>query len=290
MKYALFLGCTVPARARNYELSTRKVAEKMGIEFVDVKEFACCGFPVKSIDQETSLLIAARNLSLAEEAGLGICTVCSACTSVLTEASKRLEEDEELREEVNKKLGEIGRSYKGEVKVRHFARVLYEEVGIESIKGAVVKELSRFQFAPHYGCHYLKPSEIYDGFDEPEFPRSLDNLIEATGAGCVDYEDKNRCCGGGILGVDENLSLKMAKVKLDQIKKVGADGIALVCPFCSVMYDDNQRKIESSFDESYNLPVLYYPQILGLALGFEGRELGMNMNRVKTKELLAKVA
>lgn len=289
MRYALFLGCTVPARARNYEISTRKVAQKMGIELIDLPEFACCGFPVKSIKHDTSLLMAARNLSIAGDAGLDICTVCSACTGVLTEASKKLEEDEELREEVNRQLKQIGRSYKGGVKVRHFARILYEEVGVDKIEEMVGRKLSQFKIAPHYGCHYLKPSELFDGFDEPEYPQTLDKLIEATGAVSVDYMEKRLCCGGGILAIDEGVSLGMVKRKLDMVREAGADGMTLICPFCSVMYDDNQRKVEASFDEEYKIPVLYYPQLLGLALGYDSKELGLQMNRVKTKELLSRL-
>lgn len=289
MKYALFLGCTVPARARNYELSVRKVADAFGIELVDVPDFSCCGFPLNSIDAETCLLLSARNLALAEEMGLPICTLCSACTGVLTETNRELREDGEVRAQVNEKLGQLDKAYNGGIEVKHFARILYEDVGIDTIKSSVKRDLGTLQIAAHYGCHYIKPSEIFEGFDDPEHPRSLDELIAATGASCVEYEDKIQCCGGGILAVDEDLALKMADSKLGHIKAAGADGISLICPFCSVMYDDNQRKIESTLERTYGLPVLYYPQILGLALGFEEKELGFNMNRVKARDLLAKI-
>ena len=289
MKYALFLGCTVPARARNYEISVRKVAEALGIELVDVPDFSCCGYPLNSVDAETCLLLSARNLALAEEMGLPICTLCSACTGVLTETNRELQEHEEVRTQVNEKLGELNRAYNGGTEVKHFARILYEDVGIEKIKSSVKRDLSSLRFAAHYGCHYIKPSEIFEGFDDPEHPRSLDELIAAASASTVEYEDKIQCCGGGILAVDEDLALRMADSKLGHIQAAGADGISLVCPFCSVMYDDNQRKIESTLERTYGLPVLYYPQILGLALGFEEKELGFNMNRVKAKDLLAKI-
>ena len=126
MKYALFLGCTIPARSRNYELSARRVAQKLGIELVDVPDFICCGFPIKSADQKASMLLAAYNLSLAEERGLNVCALCSSCTSALTEAAHHLSEDSDMREQVNESLSRVGRSYEGGVKVRHFARILYE--------------------------------------------------------------------------------------------------------------------------------------------------------------------
>jgi len=288
MKYALFLGCTL-AKTRHYEMAVSKVAERLGIELVYLDDFACCGYPVKSIDFLSATCLAARNLSVAAAAGLDIVTLCSACTATLTECAKELEHDHALKEQVDEKLAEIGVEYKGGVTVKHFARLLYEDVGLDRLKGEVKRDLSDFKVACHYGCHYLKPSEIYEGFDNHEFPTTLDELVDAIGARSVDYQNKMRCCGGSVLAVDEELCLSVAHGKLDDIKNAGANCITLVCPFCSIMYDDSQRKIESMFDDSYSLPVLFYPQLLGLAMGFDPREIGLNMNRVKPAELIAQI-
>ncbi|MCJ7593288.1 MAG: CoB--CoM heterodisulfide reductase iron-sulfur subunit B family protein [Desulfobacterales bacterium] len=288
MKYALFLGCTIPARSRNYELSARKVAGKLGIELVDIEKFICCGFPIKSADLRSAMILGAYNLALAEKNGLDLCTLCSSCASALTEVAHHLSEDERAREEINANLSRLGLQYKGGVKVRHFARVLYEEVGPEELKKHFTKSLEGLRVASHYGCHYLKPSEIYENFDQVEDPHTLDELVALTGATVVDYPNKKRCCGGPILPVDEKTSLAVAKEKLDDIAEAGADAINLICPFCSVMYDSNQKGIETAFNAAYNLPVLYLTQILGLAMGFDRKELGLNMNVVKTKELLAR--
>lgn len=290
MEYSLFLGCTVPARARNYELSTRRIAEALGIRLVDLDGSVCCGFPIRSVHYESFLLTATKNLILAEERGMDICALCSACTSMLTEVNKELGENNELREKVLKKLG-IKKKFKfrNAIRVKHFARILYEDVGIDKIKSKIQKVLGALKISAHYGCHYLKPSDIYENFDDPEHPKSLGELIEATGATLVDYEERNFCCGAGTLAIDENISFSMANKKLSRIKDAGADAISLICPFCSVMYDNNQPAIESKFNGSYNLPVLYYPQLLGLALGMNKRELGFNMNRVKIDPLIKKL-
>jgi heterodisulfide reductase subunit B len=285
MKYALFLGCTIPARSRQYELSARKVAQTLGIELVDIENFICCGFPVKSSDKKSALILAGYNLALAEKNNLDLCALCSSCTSALTEASRHLSEHENQRAEVNESLGRVGLKYEGRVKVRHFARILYEEVGLEELKKHLTKSLEGLRVASHYGCHYIKPSEIYDNFDQVEDPHTLDEMIALTGATVVDYSNKKRCCGGPVLAVDEKTSLSVAKEKLDDILEAGADMINLVCPFCSVMYDSNQKGIETQFNVTYNLPVLYLTQILGLAMGLDRKELGLNMNVVKTKHL-----
>jgi heterodisulfide reductase subunit B len=288
MKYAFFLGCTIPARSRNYELSARKVAERLDIELVDVEEFMCCGFPVKASDYRSAEVMGAYNLCLAQEKGLDMCVLCSSCASQLTEVAHSLSQDGPDREQVNQELSRVGLKYDGGVKVRHFARILLEEIGIDTITEHFVKDLIGLKTAIHYGCHYLKPSEIYDGFDDVEDPKSIEALVAITGARVIDYPGKKRCCGGPVLPVDENVALAVAKEKLDDLADAGADAMCLVCPFCSVMYDGNQKSIESEFGTNYSLPVLYLTQILGLAMGFDRKELGLNMNIVKTKELLSK--
>ena len=280
-EYALFLGCTVPVRGLHYEVSARKTAEKLGVRLLDVKEFGCCGFPIEGADHLTSLVMSAMSLCAAERAELEIVTLCSACTATLTKANKVLKEDAHVREEVNKVLEGFGEKFKGTTKVRHFARMLVEEVGVAKIREAAVNPLAGIKIAPHYGCHYLKPSEIYEGFDSPERPGTLDKLLTAIGATPVDYEEKLQCCGGGILGVDELTALKMTQQKLQHIKDAGADAMTFICPFCAVMYDSNQKAVEAKVGGKYGVPGFYFPQLLGLALGFTPKEMALELNRVK---------
>lgn len=289
MRYAFFLGCTIPARARNYELSARKVAETLGIELVDMKDFVCCGFPIKASENKSAEVMAAYNLCLAQERKLDVLTLCSSCSSALTEVAYHLSNDDALKEEVNEELSKVGLKYEGTTRVRHLARVLYEDIGPEKIKANIKTKLNDLKIAVHYGCHYLKPSEIYEDFDNVENPKSIETLVALTGARVVDYSGKKRCCGGPVLPVDEKVALAVAKEKLDDIAEAGADALCLVCPFCAVMYDSNQKGIESEFGTSYQLPVLYLTQVLGLAMGYDTKSLGLNMNVVKTKELLSKI-
>jgi len=289
MKYAFFLGCTIPARSRNYEMSARAVAGKLGLELVDLPEFSCCGFPMKSSNLKAARLLAARNLALAEEQGLAIAALCSSCNSMLTEEAHEFEKDPEALEEVNSGLSRIGRKYEGTTKVKHFARVLLEDVGLDKIKETVTRDLGGMEIATHYGCHYLKPTEIYPEGENPDNPSSLDQLLQVVGAQPVYYGNESNCCGGPVLVSDENTALSMAKQKLDHIKASGARAMNLVCPFCSVMYDSNQKSIEAKFDVSYKIPVLYLTQILGLAMGLDRKSLGLNMNVVKTKQLTEEI-
>jgi len=287
--YILYLGCTIPQRATNYEMASRKVAAAFGLEFIDVPDMVCCGYPLASVDDITPLSMAARNLAKAEAAGADICCLCSACTGALTEAAHELEHNHALLERINEHLAEIGLHYSGGVKVRHFARILFEEIGPGAIAEKVTRPLP-IKVAPHYGCHFLRPHEIHGEFDSVEDPRVLDELLKACGCQPVDYPEKLKCCGGGVLAVDEKLALSISNRKLAQVKARGADAICLICPFCSIMYDTNQKKIEQEFTAQYGIPVLFYPQILGLAMGMAPKDLGLQMNRVSAKALLAKLS
>jgi len=282
-RYAIFLGCTVPVRAQHYELATRNVAKELGIEFVDLKESSCCGFPLKALDAETSLLMAARNIGLASNLGLDVVTLCNSCTAMLSDAQVKLQTSG-----FRKKFTELGFSYPNNIKVRHFVRMLYEDFGLENLKKAIKKPLKNLKIISHYGCHYLRPSYLHS-FDNAENPHTLDELVGLTGANVIEYQEKKLCCGGSVLGVDEELAIKMANQKLFVAKNNNADVMISICPFCTVMYEDNQRKVETKFNISYNLPILYYPQLLGLGLGLTTDAVGLKFNRIRPESIFSKI-
>jgi heterodisulfide reductase subunit B len=289
LKYALFLGCTISVREQNYEIAVREVAKKLEIEFEDIEDFSCCGFPIKSTNTEVSLIIAARNLSIAANKGIKICALCNACTAALTEANKELTYNLELRKKINKELAKIGRKFTPGVEIKHFSRVLFEDVGIDAIKKKVVRDLRGLKFSVHYGCHYLRPSSLYDHFEDAENPYTVEKLVAATGAEVVNYKNKLDCCGGPIFGIEKNIARSMAKHKLDIVTQAKVDALITICPLCSIIYEDTQKKMETEFNLKYNLPVVYLPQILGLAFGIDIKQLGFHLNKIKPDALLEKV-
>lgn len=286
MKYAYFPGCVTPQKENAYELSARKVAEKLGMQLIDLEGANCCGFFVEPVDHLTATILAARDLSLVEENGFDAITLCPACSGHFTRVRLELLRDEEIRNRVNEALKEVNKKFEGSFKVKHFVNVLLEDVGIEKVRNSVTKQLSQLKVAPHYGCHILKPSAEIQ-FDNPEDPRVLDSLIKATGAECLDYVEKRLCCGAPVMGVDEKLALKILREKLKSTQRVGADAIVTFCPFCHLHFDLNQLTIREEFSEEYNIPVLHYTQLLGLAQGFTFNELGLYENRVPADEILS---
>ncbi|MBQ7701816.1 MAG: CoB--CoM heterodisulfide reductase subunit B, partial [Candidatus Methanomethylophilaceae archaeon] len=244
-KYAFFLGCIAPLRYPGIEKSTRVVSEALGLELVDLKDASCCPAPgvIRAFDKYTWLAAAARNLALAEKEGLDILTICNGCYGSLFDAAHELAEDKEALAKVNEVLAKIGLEYKGTTKVRHFAEVLYNEVGVEAIKAKITKPLE-YQVAAFYGCHFLKPSKIKQ-LDDPENPHILDDLIEATGAKSMPRKQKVMCCGagGGLRAGFPANAMKFTQTNLENMKESGAQFIIDVCPFCHLQFDIGQKDL-----------------------------------------------
>ena len=287
-KYAVFLGCTAPTQVIQYELSSRWVCKQLGIELVDIDDFVCCGINQVNLSQEAGLLLAAMNLANAEARGLDILTICAACTGHLAEAVERLK-NPETRDRVNNKLKTVGLEYKGSTQVKHISRVLYEDVGIDEIKRKIKRDLSNLRVASHYGCHYLKPESAFEGFDDPDNPKTLHQLISATGALPVQYETLNLCCGGKSFPITKELASSLVQKKLDNLKNKKIDCLVVQCQTCYLMYNDQQKAIGEKFKLPYDIPVLLYPQLLGLALaGDPKKDLGLDLNAIPLNSLLAK--
>ena len=280
LKYLLFLGCVIPYRISSYEISARKVLQRLGVELIDMPEFNCCGLPIDSVDHDAMLILAARNLFLAEQQGLDILTLCPGCAGTLQKVNKTLQIDKKLKEKINGILKEIGMYVEGsKIRVRHLIQALSEDIGLDKIKEAVLKSLNGLNVAEHNGCHILRPTK-YVEFDDPENPIILKKLIEATGAECLDYMYETDCCGAPIIGVNDKIPLYLAGDKLRNLKAVQADALITVCPFCHMMFDINQPRIERLLSERFGIPVLHYTQLLGLAMGFNPKELALDTLRV----------
>lgn len=278
MKYALFLGCNIPARVEQYELSARAVLRQVDVPVTDIREFNCCGYPLRNSNRKAFLFSSAVNLALAESAGLDIMVLCKCCFGSLKEAAHVLGEDGGLREEINGLLAGRGLTYGGRVQVRHFLSVLYHEVGLDVIKGKVTAPYKKFKIATHYGCHALRPSKVTE-FDDPVAPTLFDRLVEVTGAKSVDWASKLECCGAPVLGVNDALSMKLTRRKLSDGKKAGADYLCSACPYCHLQFDTVQGMMVSG-NGSDPLASILYPQLLGLSMGIDEETLGIGKNRL----------
>jgi heterodisulfide reductase subunit B len=279
MKFALFLGCNIPARLTQYESSSRAVLERLGVELVEIKEFNCCGYPLRNIDFKASILASARNLALAEKENLNMTVLCKCGFGMLKHADYLMKEDSSLLKEINTTLKEEGIEYKGGIEIRHLLSVLYHDVGIDTIKEKITRPFKDLKIATHYGCHALRPSEVVK-FDDPVNPTLFDNLVTLTGAESIYWEKRLDCCGAPLFGVNDDLSMDLTEKKLLDAKQSGADFLCDACSYCHIQFDTVQSMINSKGGKNHALPPILYPQLLGLCLGIDGDTLGLGENKI----------
>ena len=280
MKFALFLGCNIPARVPQYELSARAVLDKLGVEIADNPEFKCCGNPIRNIDQKTFIAMAARNLALAEKQGLDMLVLCMCCFGSLKKAAHIMQHDPAVQAEVNALLAKEDLHYSGKTEVKHLLSVLYHDIGPEALKAQAGNPFKSLKIATHYGCHALRPSDVTQ-FDDPVAPVVFDTLVNATGAKSLDWPLKLECCGAPLLGVNDDLSMELTRKKFADGRRVGANYLCVACPYCHMQFDKVGQMLAALQDKSPYLESIVYPQLLGLAMGLDREALGMTIDIVE---------
>lgn len=290
-KYAFFRGCLIPTKYPHLEYVARLILPQIGIELVDIDEFTCCADPIqfKGADQLTWLAIAARNICLAEETGLNILTLCNGCINTLATANHMMKREPELSDKVNRILVNTGHQFKGEVEIKHFLQAIVGDIGIGRLGNYVKTPLRGLNVATHTGCHLTSPEDVLN-FDDPIDPKVLDSLVAALGAEPVDYDLKSLCCGVGFsLSGDTAASSHLLKDKLENMREYGADCIVTGCPFCYQQFDLGQLAAFRKYKLDFKLPVLYYLQIIGLAMGFGIEEMQYGAHRIKDESFVRKL-
>lgn len=279
MKVAIYWGCKIPTAQYAYEMSLRQVFPHLDIELVDLKGASCCGGPVRNINTSAAMYLSARNLALASQTSLDDLLVpCNECHFMLSETKHRITNDEEMRKKIEELLREEGLTYSDNIKIWHVIDLLHDVVGIDTIKAKVKKPLKGLKFVVHPGCQIIRPSDI-GRVDSAENPKKLDALVEAVGAETLDYSEKLDCCGAALLYSHEDSALSLAGSKLKAVQGYGVDGFVDTCPYCHIMYDARQKEAATMVGGKLSLSVLYYTQLLGLALEIEQEKLGLHLNQ-----------
>ncbi len=282
--YSYFPGCSSSeGGSKAYGDSALAVARALDMELKELEDWNCCGStPYSSVDELSSLCLSARNLSIAEKKGLDLVTPCSACYVILNRTNTYLKEYPETRENVTEALAAGNLKYNGTVRVRHLLDVLANDIGYDAIKAAVKKELGGLKVAAYYGCQVVRP---HPGFDHPELPQSLDRLVGALGAEAVDFPLKSRCCGGSLVIPEEDLALGLMKKILDSAARKGAECLVTVCPLCQTNLDAYQSQVNRRLGTKFNIPVLFFTQLMGVAFGLPEEQLGLETSIVPPKVL-----
>ena len=284
MKLAYYPGCTLHGTAREYNASTKAVSKAAGIELTEIEDWNCCGALEAIFDKELSMGLSARNNMLAQKTGLDLVVPCSICSHNLSRADKAMKTDEAFRVKIEKALGE---KYKG-VKIKHLLDVMVNDVGTEALAKKFVKPLKGIKAVPYYGCLLVRPSEV-SKFDNPENPTSLDDLIKATGAECLPFTQKTKCCGGNLLMSKQDYAFILTKKLFDEAKSAGANCIVVACPMCHMLLDGQQSMVEKAHNTVIDLPILYFTQLIGLAMGLSEKELELDKNMVSPEALIESI-
>ncbi|OPY08055.1 MAG: succinate dehydrogenase/fumarate reductase iron-sulfur subunit [Syntrophus sp. PtaB.Bin001] len=286
MKYAYFPGCSADSTARDLYSSTVAVARALGIEMIEPEGWSCCGSTMAhQTNPDLSAALAAASLLKVRKMGLDMVVSCASCYSRMKIANAEIASSPKTRKAVAQALGE---DYDGSVRVRHFLEIVLEDVGLDKLRKALKSSLGGMKVASYYGCLLVRPPEI-TGFDDPENPLSMDRLIEAMGGESLDWPSKVDCCGGSLTLTRSDRVVGLSASILAMAKDSGAECIAVACPMCQINLDLRQSDISTVTGRSYNLPILYIPQLMGLCLGLPADALGLEKLIVSPREVLSSV-
>ena len=294
MKYTYYPGCSLERNASAYHESTMAVANPLGMEFQEVEDWNCCGATeFIAVDKMQAYALAARNLSLAEQQGNGsgvtMVAPCSACFLNLSKCDAYLTKDAPLAAKVNTALAAGGLHYTpGSVKTRHLLEAVVNDVGYEGVAARVKRPLYNLKVAPYYGCLIVRPGFL-DKFDDEEYPTSLDKLMVTLGANVVDFPMKAHCCGGHMTQIGEEVALGLIYRLLKNAADYDADVIATICPMCQLNLDAYQENVNKHFGTNFNIPILYFTQLMGLAFDMDPVTLGFGKEFIDAAPALAKI-
>jgi heterodisulfide reductase subunit B len=286
MTYLYYPGCSLEGTSVEYDISTRLLLETLDIHIQEIEDWTCCGASAaESYSNLLSHVLCGRTLALAEKmkGPSQILVPCSACYLNLKRTEETVKRDKHLLEKINRVLAEENLVFRGDVTVRHLLDVLSTEVDIEKIKQLSQDKMARFAMAPYYGCQCLRPFSV---FDDPEAPHSMDELIHATGAKVFNWEAGGQCCGASNTTTKPEAGMALVARILNAAK--GADAILTVCPMCQMNLESSQRKISHRQGVDLEIPILFLPQFLSLAMGKAINDVGLDKNLSKTKAFTAR--
>ena len=274
MRYTYYPGCSLEASARGYDESMHFVFKTLGHELKEIDDWNCCGATSYMATKETiSLVISARNLALAERQGGDIIAPCSACYTILHKTNHIMKNNFIMREKVNQALRSDDLEYNLTLRVRHPLEVLHNDNGgVEAIAGRANGALKGLRVAPYYGCQIVRPER---GLDDKDNPQMMDTMFSALGADMVYFPMKVYCCGGMLMTTYPDVGLELNQKILECADVNRAEVIITTCPLCQINLEAYQDKINKAFNTNYRIPVLFFSQALGLALGGSPQELGL---------------
>ncbi len=284
-QYAYYPGCSLESLSMGYHLSAIEAARGLGVELKEIEDWNCCGATAYfHVDELLAYTLVARNLAMAEKEGLDFVAPCSGCYKNAYFTNNYLRQDPELAEHINFALEADNLHINGTTNVRHLIEVFVDDIGFEEIKKNVSRPLKGLLVAPYYGCQLLRPRKDGEDVENPQF---FEELMSAIGAEPVNFASKNRCCGGSLIITNRKAALDMVHVILHDAEKNGANVIATICPLCNVNLELYQHQVNREYGTEFSMPILYFTQLIGLALGITPGRLGIGKELVSAAPMLS---
>jgi heterodisulfide reductase subunit B len=267
-------GCSLHATGIEFHMSTKAVAEKLGLNLMEPEGWVCCGTsPAHNTNYYRSVKLPMQTLAIAQEMGHSYMTMpCAACFSRFRIAMHEVQHDPNLRRRIAE---DIGFEYTGGIKVDNLLTTITDRVGYEAAAKPVVKPLEGLRVACYYGCLLTRPPDV-TGEENFEYPMNMDHLVEALGAEAVDWSYKTACCGGSLSLSTPDIALDLSHQILENAIDVGADMIATACPLCHANLDLWQNQINEEYGGQFDIPIVYFTQLMGVAYGLDAKTLGMD--------------
>jgi heterodisulfide reductase subunit B len=268
-----------------YDVSVRAVADVLGIQLVEIDDWNCCGATeFFSQDELVACSVVARNLALVEPQLNQVVAPCAACYLNLKKVDQLMVEHPRMNAHINEALAAGGLKYQaGRVRVRHLLDVIVADIGEAAVRDKVVRPLSGLRVAPYYGCQWVRPM---DGVDNPEYPMKMDELFKWLGAEVVDYPVKAHCCGGHMTQISEPQAFELIRRLLQNAVDYEADLILCMCPMCQLNMDGYQNRVNHFFGLNFNVPIVFFTQMLGVAFGLDFSKLGFGKELVAAKPVI----
>ncbi len=287
-EFAYFPGCSLEKMAVSYHMSALETTRKLGVSLKEIDDWNCCGATTYFyVDELLAYTLCARNLAIAEKTGLDVVAPCSACYKNMLFTAAHLKKDPDLAEHVNFALEEDDLQFTGKVGVKHLIEVFSQDIGPEELRSKVTKPLEGVRVAPYYGCQIVRPQKEKEDVEQPRF---FEEILAAIGATPVNYPLKMRCCGGSLILSSRTAALGMIRNLLQSAVDSQATLVATACPMCQVNLEVYQQQVNQEFGTDFSLPIVYFTQLVGLALGIPQRKLGIGKEFVTIAPALLRAA
>ena len=283
--YAYFPGCSLEKMAHSYHASALESCRALGVELRELEDWNCCGATAYfHVDELLAYTLCARNLAMAEKEKLPLVAPCSGCYKNMYFTRDHLRHDADLAEHINSALAEDNLKFSGDSAVHHLIEVFVNDVGLQEVKAKVINPLKGLRVAAYYGCQILRPRKDHEDVEQPRF---FEDLLSAVGAEPTNFPLRLRCCGGALIITNREAALSMVRNLLQSALRSGAAIIATACPLCQVNLECYQKQVNTEFGTDFNVPVLYFTQLVGLALGLAPDRLGIGSELVNVMPALA---